>query len=202
MSSSVRFTTRRWPSSENERKPHGAVSSIGSSSGARLPTRSLVLTRSAESLSTHRSAHSRTQVLAHHGDRLLGVTHVGTVAGCAKVAEGAQRQLTTEILADGARCNHVLGALHDERWHLDRREIAAIVREERRLGESFRDDGIGGTEARLELAGELGPIRVLHDRRRQKIRPAEVVLLHGFEQSLDVGSLESANVVGGVVDVA
>src|SRR5512140_862237 len=151
MSSSVRFTTRRWPSSENEMKPHGAVSSIGSSAGARFPTSSLVLTRSAASLSTHRSAHWRSQVLAHHRDRLFGMTHVWTMAGRAQVAKGAQRQLTTQIRANGARCNDVLGALHDERGHLHRREIAAVVREERRLGESPRDDGIGGAEAGLEL---------------------------------------------------
>ena len=55
------------------------------------------------------------------------------------------------IVAHRDRRDHVVRALHDERRHLDRGEIAAVVREERRLGESSRDHRIGGAEARLEL---------------------------------------------------
>src|SRR5690349_25148198 len=45
------------------------------------------------------------------------------------------------------------------------------------------------------------PIWILHDRGRQEVRPAHVILVHRLEQSLDVGSLEAADIAGCLVDV-
>ena len=130
------------------------------------------------------------------------MTHVRTVSRRLERVKRASRKLAAQVVADGVRRDHIVGALHDERRHEYRRQVRAIVGEERRLGEALRDDGIGGAEARLELARELRTIGILHDRGREKVRPPDVVLLHHLEQPLDVGALEAADVVRRIVDVA
>jgi hypothetical protein len=80
-------------------------------------------------------------------------------------------------------------------------EIFAVVGEEGYLGETTRDDRVSRAEALRELGRQLRPIRVLHDRRCEEVRPPDVVLVHRLEQSLDVRALEAAD-VRRVVDVA
>jgi hypothetical protein len=74
------------------------------------------------------------------------------------------------------------------------REVITIVGKEGCFGKPPRNDRIGRAETRGQFSRQLRPIRILHDDRRKKVGPADEILVHGLEQSLDIGALESANV--------
>src|SRR4051812_15317235 len=135
------------------------------------------------------------QVFFHHGDGLIRMTHVRAVSGCLHVPERAARKVLLEELADALRRHNVVAALQDERGSLHSREILAIVRIKRRLGESARDHRIGGAKTRDELLAKLGALRILHDGGREEVRPPNEVLVHHLEQTVDVGTLKAADVV-------
>src|SRR5687768_12173065 len=103
------------PSSPYETKPHGALSSSSPS---------------APSISTVPTEGSRRrgglQVFLDQLDRLLGMAHVRAVAGRLHHAQGAPGELAVQVLADRFGRDHVLGALEDERWHPETREVLAI----------------------------------------------------------------------------
>ena len=81
------------------------------------------------------------------------------------------------------------------------RQVGAVVGQERDAREVPGDLRVRAAEAVGQLLAELGPVRVAHDHRRHRARPAEVVAVQRLEQALDVLAREPADVVP-VVDVA
>src|SRR5690242_4860050 len=129
------------------------------------------------------------------------MTQVRAVSRGLHLLERALWQRPVNEVANGAWRDQIVRALQDQRWHLESRQICTIISEERRLGEATCNHRIGRAEAFSELGGQLGTIRILHHYRSQKIRPADVVLVHRLEQTLDVGTLEAAD-IRRIVDVA
>lgn len=60
---------------------------------------------------------------------------------------------------------------------------------------------VGPAERLLQLGVQVGTIRVAHDDRRHRLRPAEVVRLDGLQEFVDI-SLGEASVIVAVVDIA
>ncbi len=67
------------------------------------------------------------------------------------------------------------GALDHQRRHGHLREVGPVVGQERGAGEHPRDGRVGAAEAVGQLLAQLRPVRVAHDHRRHRGRPAEVV---------------------------
>ena len=106
-----------------------------------------------------------------------------------------------DVRADLGGCDRVVGALQDQRGGGDLREVGAVVGQERGTGEDPGDPRVGGTEAVRQLLPEFGTLRVPHDHRRHRRRPAEIVAVQRLQQLVDVRTAEAAP-VGVVVDVA
>ena len=84
---------------------------------------------------------------------------------------------------------------------MTRREVGAVVGEERHPREVPGDLGVGAAEAVGQLLAELRAVGVAHDGRGHRARPAEVVAVQRVQQPVDVRLAEPADVVV-VVDVA
>src|SRR5680860_800708 len=145
---------------------------------------------------------SRGEVVANRRDRLLRMAHVRTMPNGRKLTEGRLRDSVGHELPDPLRRDGVIGALEDQGRHGEAGKVRAIVREEGDLGELACDDRIRRAEALVELARQLGAFVVLHDHRREEVRPADVVLIHEVEQTLDVRALEPSAVLVTVIQVA
>jgi hypothetical protein len=106
-----------------------------------------------------------------------------------------------DVVADDGRRDDVVGALQDQRGGVDLAEVVAVVRHEAHVRELLGYLGIGGTEAVGQLGAQLGPVRVAHDHRGHRARPAQVVAVQRLQHGLDVAGVEAPDVVA-VVDVA
>ena len=110
--------------------------------------------------------------------------------------------LLVHVLAHRVRGDHVVAALQHERGHAA--PSARSARLSDRNVTRANCAAISGS-VRQKLAGQLLPqlraVRVAHDRRRHRARPAEEVALHRLQQLLDVRRAEAADVPV-VVDVA
>ena len=95
---------------------------------------------------------------SHRGDGLRGGAEMRTVADGVEHGESAPFDPAMTILADGARCDRVDGALDHERTRLHLRQVFPVVTEERHPREVLRDLGIGPAEAVRELLPELRAI--------------------------------------------
>ena len=97
-------------------------------------------------------------------------------------------------ITSSEHCSTSAGVLHAA-------EVGAVVGQERHAREVRGDLRVGAAEAVRELLAELRAVRVAHDHRRHRARPAEVVALERLEQPVDVLAREAADVAL-VVDVA
>ena len=99
-----------------------------------------------------------------------------------------------------ARRNGVLAALDHQGGQRYLGKVGAIVRKESRACEDPGAFGLGTAEGLGQLVLQVGPVRRPHDDRRHRAGPAQVVLLEGLQQFVDIGPGETAAVVA-VVDV-
>src|SRR3954468_18653013 len=185
---SVRLAATMMPSSRTESRPQGARSQRSITGAA---------ARSASS----GAGVLVTQVFPDEPDGLLGMTHVRAVPRRLHLPQRAAGEIAMHVLPDLLRRDEIVDALEDERWNAHVAEVGAIVREEGRPREAARDLRIGRAEALGELLRELRAIGILHDLRREVVRPADVVPLHCLQQLIDVIALEAADVFGRIVNV-
>ena len=116
--------------------------------------------------------------------------------------ELAARDLPVHVLAHAPRARsrrRSTGGSSERVLHL--RQVGAVVGEEGDAREVPGDLRVGAAEAVGQLLAELRAVRVAHDHRRHRARPAEVVAVERLEQPVDVLAAEAADVVA-VVDVA
>lgn len=106
-----------------------------------------------------------------------------------------------DIFADRDRRDDIVPALQDQDACINRAEIGAIVGQEGGPGEILSDLGIGSAKAVGQFLGEFRPIRIAHDDRRHRLRPAHMIAVEEIEQLQYLVPAEPADIIA-IIDVA
>ena len=142
------------------------------------------------------------QVALHGRDHELRLAHVCRVAFHVEQFQLAAAQLAVQVVTDRDRHQRIVAVLQDQTGLGDPGQIGAVVGKEGRFGKGARHHRVG----RAEAVDEGSRDRIIDCRTgrqwRQVVGPADVVHFHQRQQALEVGPVEAAVVVRGMVQEA